>query len=139
MSGIQQAMQASLAGQREWRRVTVATNGGRYGYSFPGGLNMGACNLPVFRGATIGSFYGDTGGSGNMRITFNTAGLPQNFFDCLEIVLASGISRYFRYNDPNVVYGSGGGFTEWDWNPLPNPNYAWSAAELGKTVGFLLS
>lgn len=130
------AGQGCMTAQRDWRRVTVGNSSTRYGYSFPGGLNIGACNQPVFRGATIGSFYGD---GLNMRITFNTPGLPQNFFDCLEIVLANGVSRYFRYNDPMVVWSSGGGFTEWDWNPLPSSSYAWSAAELGLTVGFALS
>jgi hypothetical protein len=133
MSGILLAQQGCQAGQRDWRRCTVGTSGGVYGFST--GLGIGTISTVhrTFRGQTINVL--DSGSSTNFRIVFGGL-VAQNFFDTLEVLRADGTSLFLRQNLVDV-YGQGGGSTEWDW--IIPANSGWTSAENTKTVGFALS
>lgn len=147
MSGISHAMAACLAGQRDWRRVTIGSSGGgnpTLGYSDPVSINIGAVNVLGWRGNNI--FQINVSGlSGAQAFAFALRGiLPMTgTFDAIEVGLTNGQSRIF-YPDPakgltnfnqNVNANSN---SEWFWIGLPT-NYIWTLADVGKivTIGIL--
>lgn len=142
MSGITLAMAACLAGQRDWRRVTIGTTGGgapTLGYSDPVSLNIGAVNVLGWHGNNI--FQINVSGFGaSQSFAFALRGiLPQTgTFDAVEVGMSNGQSRIF-YPDPakgltafsqNVNANSN---TEWFWSSLP-ASYIWTTADAGKIV-----
>lgn len=137
------AMAACLAGQRDWRRVTVGTTGGgapTLGYSDPVSLNIGSVNVLGWRGNNIFQIRVSGFSPNPASFSFALRGiLPQTgTFDAIELGLANGQSRIF-YPDPtkgltafsqNVNANSN---TEWFWSGLP-VGYLWSTSDVGKTM-----
>src|SRR3954466_1770714 len=104
MSGITLAMAACLAGQRDWRRVTIGTSGGgapTLGYSDPVSLNIGSVNVLGWHGNNIFQINVSGFGAGPQAFAFALRGiLPQTgTFDAVEVGMSNGQSRIF-YPDP---------------------------------------
>jgi hypothetical protein len=138
VSGISLAVAACLAGQRDWRRVTVGSNGARYGFST--GLVYGSINVNTFQGATILIATAQQSASDNFEVVL-TGIRAQGFFNFVEVGLANGQSRFFY---PDFAKGLtafnqniGPNTTQWDWSSLP-VGYTWTAADVGavRFIGF---
>jgi hypothetical protein len=124
MSGMSLAMAGCLAGQRDWRRVTVGNNSARYGYDVS--TPYGAINFATFQGATIRSFGAQS--STNFELILSGT-LVQTFFNFIEVGLANGQSRFF-YPGAASAFSHPATNTQWDWNGLP-AGYTWGAADVG--------
>jgi hypothetical protein len=147
MSGITHAMAACLAGQMDWRRLTVghvfSSPSDFYGYSARSGGTYGAISAPndSFRGHTVKEAYNGYNpglGIGTAQLVLSGT-LLQTDVGGVMFGLANGQARYF--NSSAATFATltdatyGGAISVWDW-ALPSVNYGWSPSETGKVVAF---
>jgi hypothetical protein len=135
MSGISHAMAACLAGQRDWRRVTIGNDGaGRFGFARAPLPVYGSINFPNYGAQSILTATSQSSGT-NFEIII-TGLLPQNVFNDIEVMLANGQSRFFNsLATTGWAQNAGAGNTQWDWSGLP-ASYTWNIADVGKILGF---
>jgi hypothetical protein len=139
MSGMTLAMAACLAGQRDWRRITLGQDPGPNRVGFSIGVPYGS--MPAvsraFRGATIAVLDTNLNSvNGRLTLSFQNGFLSTTFVNSVEIALANGQSAIFSINDPTVIYNTSSSFTSWNWDSTP---LLWVAADTGKTLSFALS
>jgi hypothetical protein len=135
MSGITLAMAACLAGQRDWRRVTIGNDGfGRFGFARAPLPVYGSINVPGYGAQTILTATSQSSGT-NFELII-TGLLSQTVFDSIEVLLSNGQSRFFRSNaTTSWAQNSGAGNTQWDWSGL-SAGYTWNVGDVGKVLGF---
>jgi len=139
MSGITLAMAACLAGQRDWRRVTLATDAGNNNIGFSSSVPYGSMTTAsrTFRGSLVTNVACGLI-NGGCNIVFGTQGLPMNFFGAIELGISNGQSRIL-IPDPTTGgltgFSTGVGFTQWSWGSGTVPNGSiWVLSDAGKTL-----
>src|SRR4051812_15487423 len=98
MSGMSHAIAACLAGQRDWRRVTVGDGAvigasGQYGIGQPPSTAWGAINVGTWQSHTIVLLRSQSGGT-NFEMVLGGL-LTMSVFNFIEVGLSNGQSRFF--------------------------------------------
>jgi hypothetical protein len=133
-------MAGCLAGQRDWRRITIADGAaigapGQYGAGRAPSTPWGSFNFPNFQTTSFVLVRSQSSGT-NWELVLNGI-LAQNYFNFIEVGLTNGQSRFF-YPDPLKGLSAfnqniGANTTQWDWSSLP-AGYTWNSGDVGKVV-----